>query len=348
MRVNNAKNYFVTHKNTVNTRIPISAKNALTTPEISYPNLFKGMINTNGGLGAKLERLEDGGKGVFGKPNKSNLFSSTDFPTIEGESTTTKSYVDGFMLISKVASQLGAYISNEAGAIEKLKEDVDALFLAHSMEDNNILLGISNDGQLEKAGIYGLANHPDIGRIDNTTGKEFKDLTASEIYSELKTQIYDFVKNVTPEESGRGLTVRKITMIFPVEIYLLIGMLEVTRGNETLNIFDALKKDMAIFGGIDFLSDPGVSKIKHLTAGNDTKCAIIGYFDPFFIEAKIPAPTNLLRGANGDASHIDKKTRFESLFVSKNLGLTLKNINIGVADDGTPLKYRVLRIIQGL
>jgi len=335
------KQYFKTHVSAVNGRIGTAAKAALTSEEIGYVKLFNnGMINKEGGLGAKLEINKGSSRGIYGEPNLSTLYASTDFPTIKADEEGAVVYSDGSMMISKVISSMGGYIQNEQAALDRLKQDVDALFMAHANMDDKIL--IPGVGKLELQNIYGLGNHPDIGRVDNTTAKEFKDMTPLEIYTELKAQIQDFVSNVNPEGSNKPVPIREITIVFSPDIYLICAMAEIVVGNDTINVIDKLKKDMAVLGGLRVIDNGAVADIHHEDPSNETRCAIIGYFDKQYVEAKIPAPVNLLAGASGDASHIDKKTSYESLFASKNLGVTLKNIGAG------DQKKKPLRIMQGL
>jgi len=336
------KQYFKTHVSAVNGRIATAIKDTLSSEEIGYVKLFKGMINRTGGLGAKKEINSGGSRGIYGEPNLSTLYSSTDFPTIKADTEGAVIYSDGSMMISKVTSSMGSYIQNEQAAIERLKNDVDALFMAHAAMDDKVLIG--GVEKLSMQNIYGLGNHPDIGRIDNTTGKLFKDMTAVEIYTELKAQIQDFVANVNPEGSLKQTPIREITLVFTPDIYLIVAMAEIVVGSETINVIDKLKKDMAVLGGLRVINNGAVAEIKHEdpALADTTRCAIIGYFDKQYVEAEIPAPTNLLAGANGDASHIDNKTEYESLFASKNLGVNIKNIGAGDS------KKRPLRIMQGL
>ena len=342
----NNKSYFRKHVSTVNGRVATASRNALTSDEIGYVKLFKGLINTDGDLSTKLETLVGGSLGVHGTPNKSNLYSSTDFPVIEGDKAISRSYSDGFMLISKVASQAGGYIASEKGAEEKLRNDVDALFLSHSMTDNDIFMGIGTDPQVVTAGIYGLGNSPEIGRSDNTLGKKFEVATAEEIYKELKAQVYDFMKNVNPIGVMQTVQTRKVDIILPTEIYLLIAMAEIVVGTETHTVMNALKKVFVNVGGVNFVDSPSMGQIQSLLK-DDSKCAFIGYLDRYFMEARLPAPTAFMLGSGGSDSHVDHKTEYESLFASKNLGLRLKNISV-IGADAKQAKRKIGRIVQGL
>ena len=337
---NAGKAYYKTHIATVNSRIPTAIKTALGSDEIGYPRLFKGLINTKGGLSAKMEINQGGSVGIYGEPKLSSLYDSTDFPTIKGGAEGNIVYSKGSVMISKVASSLGAFLEDEQQAIESINRDVDALFMSHAHMDDSVLIG--GVKKLELQSIYGIGNHPDIGRVDNTTGKLFKDMTALEIYTELKAQIQDFVQNVNPAGSNKQTPIRKITVVMSPDIYLICAMAEIVVGNDTVSVIEKLTKDMAVVGGIKFVDNGAVAEIKHQDPNNSSKCAIIGYFDGQFIEARIPAPTNLLAGNNGDASHIDDKSSFQSLFVSKCLGIMVKNISTGAN------KLKPLRVMQGL
>jgi len=337
---NARKAYYKAHVARVNSRIPTAIKNALNSDEIGYTRLFKGLINTQGGLSAKVEINQGGSVGIYGEPNLSSLYNSTDFPTIKGEAEGNIVYSKGSVMISKVTSSMGSYLEDETEALNNIDKDVDALFMAHAHMDDSVL--IAGVDKLELQSIYGIGNHPDIGRVDNTTGKLFKDMTALEIYTELKAQIQDFVQNVNPAGSNKQTPIRKITVVMSPDIYLICAMAEIVVGNDTISVIAKLEKDMAVVGGIQFVDNGAVAEIKHTDPNNTSKCAIIGYFDNQYIEAKIPAPTNLLSGGSGDASHIDDKTHYQSLFVSKNLGIQVKNIGAGAN------KLKPLRVLQGL
>ena len=337
-----SKGHFPVHVKTVIRAFPNAVKTSLNSPEISYVKLFKGMVNFEGNLSTKLEKIVGGGLGVFGKPNISNLHANTDFPIIEGEQTISKSYHDGFMGVSKVVSTKSGYLMNEAGTITKLKRDIEALAFSHAIEDNNILMGVANDKMLETAGIYGLGNHPYIGRVDSTLANDFENSTAEDIYNELKKQIHDFVRNVAPAGTSSRLPTRKITLILPTSVYLVVAMAEVNKGDKVVYIFDALKEDCASIGGLEILDNSTVEMIKHLEEGNETKCAILGYFDSHFIEARVPALVNFM--GNQEECQVNKHTSYETLFASKNLGVAVKNIDITANGDFT----KPLRVLQGL
>jgi len=340
-----ARNYFKDHIKTVNGRVKTSAKEALQSDEVGYVSLFKGMINTQGDLSTKIETLVGGGLGVHGVPNKSNLYSSTDFPVIEGDRAVSRSYSDGFMLISKVVSQAGAFISSYDGATEKLRNDTDALYLSHAITDNDIFMGIGSDPQMGKAGIWGLGNSPEIGRVDNSQGKAFSQMTSEEIYAELKLQVFDFIKNVNPK-GGRAVSTRKVDIIMPTELYTLVAMSEITLGAETTSVMEGLKKVFANIGGVNFVDSQSMGQIESWLK-DGSKSYFIGYLDKYFMEARLPAPVNFMLGSKGEDSHVNKYDHYETLFASKNLGLRFKNINLGTDENGVQLKRKVGRIVQG-
>ena len=345
-----AIDYFKKHVDTVNSRVSTSAKAALEHDEVSYPRLFtNGMIDRTGDLSTQVETITGGGMGIYGSPAKSNLNYSTDFPVIQGEKSSIKSYSDGFMMISKVSTSMGSYISNEKNAVMKLQRDVDALFVSHAIEDDRVLMGLDNSPEMTGSGIFGIQNSPEVGRVDSTLGDVFENSSATEIYNELKLQLFDFVQNVDGgiPAGSRKLPTREISLIVPIEIYLILAMTEVTKADhKTELLIDVLTRDVARLGGLKVISNAVVGQMKHTDPANNSKVCIIGYFDKFFLKAKIPYMTSLLSSATG--SHIDHKTNYESLFVSKNLGIQFSNINVFVDENGTVIKRKPLRILQGI